>query len=77
MYLLYRVVVRINYVTKNVHFSPFGHPDTFPLLSAQLCALGGSLIQTVAISDGRNIKNLRYADDTTFMAESEEELKSL
>ena len=26
---------------------------------------------------GRNIKNLRYADDTTFMAESEEELKSL
>ena len=25
----------------------------------------------------RNIKNLRYADDTTFMAESEEELKSL
>ena len=26
---------------------------------------------------GRNITNLRYADDTTFMAESEEELKSL
>ena len=26
---------------------------------------------------GRNIKNLRYADDTTFMEESEEELKSL
>ena len=26
---------------------------------------------------GRNIKNLRYADDTTFMTESEEELKSL
>ena len=26
---------------------------------------------------GRNIHNLRYADDTTFMAESEEELKSL
>ena len=25
----------------------------------------------------RNINNLRYADDTTFMAESEEELKSL
>ena len=25
----------------------------------------------------RNIKKLRYADDTTFMAESEEELKSL
>ena len=26
---------------------------------------------------GRNINNLSYADDTTFMAESEEELKSL
>ena len=26
---------------------------------------------------GRNIKNLRYADDTTLMAESKEELKSL
>ena len=26
---------------------------------------------------GRNISNLRYADDTTLMAESEEELKSL
>ena len=26
---------------------------------------------------GRNINNLRYVDDTTFMAEREEELKSL
>ena len=26
---------------------------------------------------GRNIKNLRYADDTTLMADSEEKLKSL
>ena len=34
-------------------------------------ALGGIKIA------GRNINNLRYADDTTLMAESEEELKSL
>ena len=27
--------------------------------------------------DGRNINNLKYADDTTLMAESEEKLKSL
>ena len=27
--------------------------------------------------DGRNINDLRYVDDTTLMAESEEELKSL
>ena len=26
---------------------------------------------------GRNVNNIRYADDTTLMAESEEELKSL
>ena len=26
---------------------------------------------------GRNINNFRYADDTTFMAESKEELKSI
>ena len=28
-------------------------------------------------TDGRNINNLRYADDTTLMAQSKEELKSL
>ena len=31
----------------------------------------------IKISQGRNINNLRYADDTTLMAESEEELKRL
>jgi len=29
------------------------------------------------LGGGKNISNLRYADDTTLMAESEEELKSL
>ena len=33
--------------------------------------------QAVIKSAGRNINNLRYADDTSLMAESEEELKSL
>ena len=33
--------------------------------------------QAVIKIAGKNINNLRYADDTTFMAESEEELKSL
>ena len=33
--------------------------------------------QAVIKTAGRNIKNLRYADNTTLMAESEEELKSL
>ena len=34
-------------------------------------------IQAIIKIAGRNINNLRYADDTTLMAESEEELKSL
>ena len=33
--------------------------------------------QAVIKIAGRNINNLRYADDTTLMVESEEELKSL
>ena len=33
--------------------------------------------QTGIKTAGRNISNLRYADDTTLMAESENELKSL
>ena len=33
--------------------------------------------QTGIKTAGRNINNLRYADDTTLMAESKEELKSL
>ena len=33
--------------------------------------------QTGIKTAGRNVNNLRYADDTTLMTESEEELKSL
>ena len=33
--------------------------------------------QAVIKTDGRNINHLRYADDTTLMAESEEKLKSI
>ena len=35
------------------------------------------IISSGAVLARRNINNLRYADDTTLMAESEEELKSL
>ena len=38
---------------------------------------GVDVAQTGIKIDGRNIDNLRYTDDTTLMAESEEELKSL
>ena len=39
--------------------------------------VGLDKVQTGIKIAGRNINNLRYADDTTLMAESEEELKSL
>ena len=39
--------------------------------------LGLEEAQTGIKIDGRNINNLRYTDDTTLMAESEEELNNL
>ena len=45
------------------------------------CNLGKEYIQAIychtAYLAGRNINNLRYADDTTLMAENEDELNSL
>ena len=38
---------------------------------------GLAVLQAVIKIAGRNISNLRYADDITLMAESEEELKTL
>ena len=42
-----------------------------------MCNAGLDEAQTRIKIAGRNINNLRYADDTTLMARSEEELKSL
>ena len=42
-----------------------------------MCNAGLEESQAGIKTAGRNINNLRYADDTTLMAESEEELKSL
>ena len=39
--------------------------------------LESRLLGKIKKTAGRNINNLRYADDATLMAESEEELKSL
>ena len=48
-------------------------------LHAEYIMLNARLDETLAGNkiDGRNINNLRYTDDTTLMAETEEELKSL
>ena len=48
-------------------------------MQTTLCEMLGGLDEAQAgiKFTGRNINNLRYADDTTLMAECEEELKSL
>ena len=54
------------------------HPAYFSLYAAHIMWNGGTVEAQGEIKFvGRNTNNLRYADDTTFMAESEEELKSL
>ena len=49
----------------------------FVIFFLQLAKLKTLKTQSGIKTAGRNINNLRYADDTTLMAESEEELKSL
>ena len=60
------------------HVGPISHPAYFTYMQSTSWEILGwmkhKLESTIA---GRNINNLRYADDTTLMAESEEELKSL
>ena len=48
-----------------------------PLLPQSFSAAGSGNHWSALMIAGRNINNLRYADDTTLMAEREEELKSL
>ena len=52
-------------------------PYLFNLYAEYLMQTGLEETQAGIKIAGRNINNLRYADDTTLMAESEEELKSL
>ena len=54
------------------------HPAYFTYMqSISFWNAGLDVAQAGMKTAGRNINNLRYADDTTLMAESEEELKSL
>ena len=52
-------------------------PCLFNLYAEYIMRNAGGETQTEIKIAGTNINNLRYADDTTLMAESEEELKSL
>ena len=52
------------------------HPAYLISMQSTSCEMLDEAQSGIKIA-GRNISNLRYTDDTTFMAESEEELKSL
>ena len=53
------------------------YPDYSTYMQSTSCKMLGWMKQTGSKTAGRNIKNLRYADDTILMAESKEKLKSL
>ena len=54
------------------------HPAYLTYMQSTSCEMLGWMKQQAVIKvAGRNIDNLRYADDTTVIAESEEELRSL
>ena len=71
------------YTHLNADFQQIARGDKKAFLSDQCKEIeennrmGKTRSQTGIKITGRNINNLRYADDTTLMAESEEELKSL
>ena len=65
-------------IGKGVHQGCILSPCLFNLYAEYLMRNAGlEETQTGIKIAGRNINNLRYADDTTLMTESEEELKSL
>ena len=53
------------------------HPSYLTYMQSTSCEMGFDEAQVWIKIAGRNISNLRYADDTTLMAESEEKLESL
>ena len=65
-------------IGKGVHQDCISSPCLFNLYAEYIMRNAGlDEAQAEIKIDGRNINNLRYADDTTLMAENEEELKSL
>ena len=53
------------------------HPAYLTTMQSTSCKMSGWMNYKLEATVGRYINNLRYADDVTLIAESEEELKSL
>ena len=65
-------------IGKGVHQDVYCHPAYLAYIAEYIMQNAGLDEAQAGIKiSGRNVNNLRYADDTTLMAESEEELKSL
>ena len=70
-------------IGKGVHKAVYCHPVYLTYMQSASCKMLGWMkhgldeAQAGIKIAGRNINNFRYADDTTLMGESEEELKSL
>ena len=70
-------------IGKGVHKAVYCHPVYLTYMQSASCKMLGWMkhgldeAQAGIKIAGKNINNFRYADDTTLMAESEEELKSL
>ena len=62
---------------KEYHKAIYCHPAYLTYMQSTSCKVSSWIEEQAGIKiPGRNISNLRYADDTILMAESEEELKS-
>ena len=57
--------------------SAYCHPAYLTYMLSTSCKMPGWMKHKLESIVGRNINHLRYADDTTLMAESKEDLKSL
>ena len=85
LYAGQEVIVRTLYGTTDWLKMEKGVQQGFQLLPCLLNKFAEDIMRNAGLDelqagikiDGRNINNLRYADDITLMAESEEELKSL
>ena len=73
-----QVIIFSCQIEKGVHQSYMLSPCLFNLYAVYIMKNAGLDDSQAGIKTaGRNINNLRYADDTTLMAESKEDLKSL